>query len=174
MAEVLTSVHFLGFMVILWLWVVGLVLCHVAWCVVECLGLAFPASVVYFCWWCTWLLLQRFWVLSLATWNLLIYARFPFFSLHFGVLFNFTFCFCFQLSFRAVDGFRLQYTYFVVQHFGVRLWFRVRDFQFFVVEGSSFVRLLCMCVFVSFLLFADFGLCMFVFFQHVLCSIFYY
>ena len=56
----------------------------------------------------------------------------------------------------------------------MRLWFRVLDFQFSVVEGWSFVPLLCMCMFVSFLLFADFRLCMFVFFCHVLCFIFYY
>ena len=49
MLESLTVVHFIGLLVILCPSSFALVLCHV-FCHVECLALAIPASVFYFCW----------------------------------------------------------------------------------------------------------------------------
>ncbi|KAL5179703.1 Replication protein A DNA-binding subunit C [Glycine soja] len=59
----------------------------------------------------------------MASWKLLIYAGFALFLLDFDVLFGFTFFLCFQLA-----------SVFNIHHFGMRLWFLVRDFRSSVVE----------------------------------------
>ena len=90
--------HFCGLSLPSSLPFLALVMCHV-----ECLALAIPTSVFNFCWWMH--------VASSLTFfchfptNLL--PMFPFFLLHFGVLFSFTFCFCFRLSSLAAKGLHL-------------------------------------------------------------------